>query len=146
MRINWGVGIAIAYIVFASGMILFAVKASQQHYDLVNNDYYDEAVNYQKKIDAKNNAANNTKVIIDYSAATNILQITAEGNKSISGSISFYKPDNASSDFKLDFRTDTSGRQALPLKKLVQGYWNLEASYMLNGNDCSLEKRIFVSK
>ena len=56
MKNKWGIGIAAAYITFALGMILFAVHASRQHYDLVSNNYYEQAVKYQDKIDAGHNA------------------------------------------------------------------------------------------
>jgi hypothetical protein len=51
-KFSWGYGIAAAYILFALSMIAFVWVASQQKYDLVSETYYDDAVNYQEKIDA----------------------------------------------------------------------------------------------
>ena len=76
MKLNWGYGIAIVYILFALSMILFVVKASRQHYDLVNDNYYKEAVNYQTKIDAGKNAAlADSKLTIKYLSKENAIEI-----------------------------------------------------------------------
>ena len=55
MKLNWGSGIALVYVIFAGSMVAFAIKASRQHYDLVTENYYTEAVNYQQEIDARHN-------------------------------------------------------------------------------------------
>src|SRR5436190_14526070 len=98
MKLNWGFGIAAVYTLFAVSMILFAVKASQQHYDLVNDNYYNEAVNYQQKIDAGKNAAlADSKLSIEYLSKENAIEINSvsKSNNKIKGTLSFYKPDRA---------------------------------------------------
>src|SRR5215212_3969619 len=97
MKLNWGSGIAIVYTVFAGSMILFAVKASQQKNDLVIDNYYDEAVNYQTKIDAEhNNNVSGDQLKIEYRENENLIAISfSEKQKPIKGEISFYKPDYA---------------------------------------------------
>ncbi|MEO8148218.1 MAG: FixH family protein [Bacteroidia bacterium] len=146
MKLNWGSGIAIVYTLFAAGMILFAVIASRQNFDLVTDNYYEEAVNYQKKIDAGNNAVNSeSKLSITYLKTGNAIEISTDGKiKSTIGMLSFYKPDKASDDFKLNFSTDDSGKQLIPLKKLAHGYWKINASWNLNGKDCFEVQKIFI--
>lgn len=146
MKLNWGFGIAVVYIVFAGSMILFAVKASQQHYDLVSENYYADAVNYQQKIDAGNNAANsNSKLSIQYIAEKNAIEIIALGNsKDINGTLSFYKPDKARDDFQFAFSTGASGKQIIPMKKLAHGYWKINAAWNVDSKNCYIEKRIFI--
>jgi nitrogen fixation protein FixH len=146
MKLNWGLSIGIVYTLFALVMILFAVKASNQKYDLVTENYYDDAVNYQKKIDAGRNAANSdTKLNLEYSKENNQLIITTGGKEiSMSGTISFYKPDKAADDFKLNFLTDNTGKQSIALGKLAHGYWNVSASWTMDGKDCFEEKRIYI--
>lgn len=146
MKLNWGFGIAAVYTLFAVSMILFAVKASQQHYDLVNDNYYNEAVNYQKRIDAGKNAAlAYSKLSIEYLAKENAIEISSDTkSNNIKGTLFFYKPDKAGDDFQITFSIDESAKKIIPLKKLSHGYWNVNADWKVNNKECYSEKRIFV--
>lgn len=61
MKLNWGFGIAAVYTVFALGIIGMVILASRQKNDLVTESYYEQAVHFQDKINASENAleANN---------------------------------------------------------------------------------------
>jgi nitrogen fixation protein FixH len=147
MKLNWGYSIAIVYTLFALSMILFAIKASKQHYDLVNDNYYEQAVNYQTKIDAENNASSSSsKLIVNYLHENHSIEISTSDNKAMNGTLKFYKPDKASDDFAIDFKTDESGKQLIPLKKLAYGNWKVSVSWTMNGKDCYEEKKLFIPK
>lgn len=146
MKLNWGSGIAIAYIVFVLGMILFVVKASQQDNQLVVDNYYEEAVNYQTKIDAKrNNAITGNQLEVEYLRDQNLIAIKfADHHKKISGEISFYKPDDAGKDFKQNLNFDTNGKQMISTVHLAKGTWDLKCSWKVEGTDCYKEQKIFI--
>ncbi len=146
MKLHWGWSIGIVYLVFVSGMILFAVKASQQKYDLVTDNYYEEAVRYQDRIDAGYNAINSSvKLSFVYKDDSKDLEIITDGKtKSVSGVLMFYKPDRAKDDFTMNFSTDNSGKQLLSLAKLSHGYWKVQAKWNTAGKECFEEKRIFI--
>ena len=40
MKINWGHSIIIVYALFVGGILLLALRSSQQKFDLVKSDYY----------------------------------------------------------------------------------------------------------
>ena len=146
MKLNWGFGIATAYILFAGSMILFAVKASQQDYDLVTDNYYENAVNYQSRIDAEKNALlSNTKLNIEYFQDRNSIDISSpHRTKNIEGTLFFYKPDKAGYDFQIPFSTGSEGIQLIQLKQMAHGTWKINASWITDGKDCYAEKKIFV--
>ncbi len=59
MKINWGTGIVIAFVLFISFILYFIIKASTQDkydFDLVSDSYYEDELNYQTDIDKLNNA------------------------------------------------------------------------------------------
>lgn len=146
MKLNWGTSMAIAYSVFAIIMILFAVRASQEKNDLVTENYYDEAVKYQDRIDENTNAMNaSSQLSIDFDKESMSLLLNVTGSeKALSGKLAFYKPDKASNDFNLNFQTDFSGQQSIPLNKLAHGYWRVTANYVVNGKNCLEQKRIYI--
>ncbi len=148
MKLSWGTGIAIVYILFALSMITFAVVASMDKFDLVSENYYDNAVNYQQQINAAaNTITENSSLEVKYDAHQNAIVINAMGNKKvITGTLAFYKPDKAENDFTTKFSTDTSGVQIVPAAKLAHGQWTLKASWIVDGKDCYIEKKIFIPR
>ncbi len=146
MKLNWGASMAIVYSIFAIIMVIFAVKASQIKYDLVTENYYDEAVKYQDRIDENANAQNaSSKLSFNYNTNSKSLLVNVTGSeKELSGKLSFYKPDKASNDFAINFQTDASGIQSIPLQNLSHGYWRVTANYVVNGKNCLEQKRIFI--
>lgn len=146
MKLNWGFGIATVYILFAGCMIFLAIKASQQHYDLVSQNYYDDAVKYQQKIDAGKNALLLTsKLSIEYLPEKKAVEISStEKIKNIKGTLFFYKPDKAGDDFQIPFSTGNEGRELITLKQMAHGTWKIYVSWIAEGKDCYAEKKIFV--
>ncbi|HQV00011.1 MAG: FixH family protein [Bacteroidia bacterium] len=144
MKFNWGHGVALAYIVFAASMIWFAVKASQQTYDLVDEHYYEKAVGYQEIISAQKNGQLE-KLLINYLPENHSIVLTTDSNlTNLNGTLAFYKPDNATADFNLNFSIDSTGTVSIPLKQLAHGYWNINATWIAAGKTCYKEKRIFI--
>lgn len=146
MKINFGILIAIAYLVFVGGMVTFAIVASNQKNDLVTENYYDEAVVYQDKIEAVKNARQGgSNLIVSYSHSEHSIRIEKTNkNKNLNGEIYFYKPDDASADFHVPFSI-RSEEELLPLKrKLNYGLWKIKAQWTEDSLPCISENKIFV--
>jgi hypothetical protein len=146
MKINWGISVAIVYTLFAVGMILFVVKASQQKNDLVTENYYDEAIHYQDKIDAMGNARLLTNSFTaTFSKPTNSILISINNKEgAINGKINFYKPDNASLDFEVVLITDSSGVQRISAENKAKGLWNVLASWQVGEKKYYSESKLFI--
>jgi nitrogen fixation protein FixH len=143
MKNNWGLGLAIAYITFIGSMILVAVHASHQDYDLVSDNYYEQAVKYQDKIDAGRNAVQ-AKLSITFNEKENTLQLTSDAEIK-AGTLQFYKPDRAANDFKLDFNLNPGGKKTIPLQQIAHGIWKVNASWIIADNkSCYTETKIFI--
>ncbi len=56
MKLNWGHSIIIVYIIFVGGILLLAINAYQQKFDLVQEDYYGAELKFQSVIDASKRA------------------------------------------------------------------------------------------
>lgn len=146
MKINWGVSIGIVYVLFALSMILFVIKASRQNNDLVTENYYDDAVHYQDKIDAKNNSERfNSDFKAVYSESENRVLITMSNSTGkLSGKLKFYKPDNAQKDFEVDLMTDAAGRQHVSADKMSKGLWHVKASWQIDETRYYSESNLFI--
>ena len=143
MKINFGFATIAAYIVFVGSMVTFAIKVSQQNYDLVTEKYYDKAVNFQQEINARNNGVSReAKISLAYDQDSNSLSVTSVDD--IQGRLLFYKPDNARNDFEISFTAKGGESNAIPLKKLQHGKWRIKADWNCGGQLCYAEKDIYV--
>ncbi|MDE3254875.1 MAG: FixH family protein [Bacteroidota bacterium] len=102
---NWGNKIALLYIGFVIMIGFLVYKSTQQHTDLVSDDYYNKEIAYQKIIDANNNSHqltsscsilhNNNKVQISFPEELK--------NQLITGKIELYNAANAKNDTSFNF-------------------------------------------
>jgi len=145
MKLSWGHGIAATYILFALCMIAFVIKASQQNNELVSGDYYDQAVNYQTKINGKMNAGlPGAGMTIKYISNTKSLKIKSENAWSGNCNLFFYKPDNGAMDFEKTITFNNDSIAIIPLDDLFPGKWKIKATWNAGSKECYMEEIIFT--
>lgn len=131
IKFNWGTGIVIALIVMISGMITLVSIALRQDYDLVETDYYQKSVDYQKHIDkVKNTDALSEKVKFDQTADS--LKLTFPQLSAIqdySGEIHFYSPVEAKRDEVIKLKLDNKYSQGFSLKGLKNGRYTVKIDW-----------------
>ena len=144
MRISWGYKIFIAYTTFAAGILFLAYKASQQNFDLVTENYYEQELKYQDVIDQKSNVAHLSEPPkISHTVNSVSLQLPNEfAGKDVQGEIYLYRPSDASKDVRKNFST-SEGFYRLDLGKDLSGSYELKLSWQANGKRFFQEKRIF---
>ncbi len=95
MKINWGNGIVIAFVLFCSFIVAMVWKSFQQDVNLVSENYYQEELAYQNTIDAQNNARLiEDQVSFDYQEGN----ITIDVPQFQSGKLHLYRPDDKDLD------------------------------------------------
>jgi len=146
IKINWGTGIVIAFVIFMGGTISTAVYLMNKDINLVADDYYDQEINYQKHIDRMERTSQlEEKQIIFFDGSTvKIIIPKVLVKKELSGEIYFYRPSDSNSDIKITLIPDTSGIQVIPVERLDKGYWKIKVSWLSNGKDYFSEDRILI--
>ena len=134
MKINWGTGIVIAFVIFASLLTVAMVLGARQRVDLVTPEYYEEEIRFQDKINHRENA----KEIggIDITVEKNALKITfpkALQPENTNGLIKFYKPDNAIVDFETALTLSADNSIVIDTEKRIGGLWKLMIEAEQNG-------------
>ena len=138
MKINWGTGIVIAFLMFMSFILFFVFKVqSDSKYDneLVIEEYYKQERVLEALLDREQNAADlKDKLQIDNSNA-DVIKIVFPKEfdfKNIKGKVSLYRP----SDQKLDFETPISLSASyllIPKSDLAGGRWDITIDWQYNG-------------
>lgn len=144
MKFNWGVGITIVIIAFMTFILSFVYKASQTNSDLYAEDYYEQEINYQQTIDAKNNAiALKKKFNFEQSEEYFIIKFPEEVNENIEGKVYFYRPENASLDktFQIDMM---KGMMAFEKSSLTKGGYLMKISWTNNNENYLVETNINI--
>lgn len=148
IKFNWGTGIVIAFIIMIGGMITLVSIALRQDYDLVESDYYQKSVEYQKHIDqVKNTDALAEKVKFDQATDSlhlNFPRLTAVEN--YSGEIHFYSPVEANRDETLKLKLDAGYNQAVSLKSLKNGRYTVKIDWTANKKAYYQEQDIIVGQ
>ena len=137
MKINWGTGIVIGFVLFI-GFIMFMVVTmltdKDFNHDLVTKDYYKQELVYQEEIDAEKNGmllSENVSIKNDKDGIT----VTFPKNldyKHIKGNVSFYRPSNKKLDF--DFPIVLSSNKLLiPDNRLLEGRWGIKVDWTYEG-------------
>jgi hypothetical protein len=144
MKFNWGVGITIFIIAFITFILSFVFRAAQTDTDLTSEDYYEQEINYQQTIDAKNNAVG-LKDHFKYTQSEEffVIEFPEEVASYDGGKVHFYRPENADKDktYSLEIQ---NGIMAFPKTSLLAGGYHLKVSWTKSGKDYLVEQTINI--
>lgn len=147
-RFNWGTGIFIVIVLFLLSMAAVIYFSLQQRFDLVEEGYYPEGLEYQKKIDQKANAGRLSGKI-SFSQTDGFLHIRYPDdfrNQEIKGTIYLFRPSDQNADQTDSIRMDTSLIQQISTRKLLAGRYLAKISWKMNGQDYYYEEGIRIQK
>lgn len=133
MKFNWGTGIALVFITFAVGMIALVFASRQHDPGLMQKDYYALDLNYQDRLERKQNAAKMPvppQVRVEAAAQALTIQFP-EGMENAIGTAKLYR----SSTVKDDFLVKIENVQAVQVatEKMTAGRWHVELEWEAAG-------------
>lgn len=139
MKINWGTGIVIAFVLFMSFILYFVFKVqSNDKYDneLVVEKYYQKELTFEKEMKKEQNAQNLTEGISVSNEATNIKIAFPKGYDftKIQGKVSLYRPSSQKLDFEIPISL-TSPYLLIPKNNLADGRWDISVDWNYEGVD-----------
>ncbi len=146
MKFNWGHGIALFYIVFATMMIVFVVKSTFHDHSLVVENYYEEDLNYQQHYEklANSKQLENDVTIKHDPGLENITLRFPKEKGNIAGTIYFYRPSDKTKDFEVKINLDQNFEQFLPVSELSPGLWKLKVDWQAGGKPFYKEKTLVL--
>ena len=145
MKLNWGHGIIIVYVIFVGGILLLSFKSAQQKFDLVQEDYYGAELKYQEVIEASKRA----KAIggeLQLVKKGNYLDVTLPPQLQNSNSkvtIQMYCIADEKGDLKIEF-ISPNGIFNIELLAAMKGNYTLKLTVENNGTDYYFEKKIML--
>jgi hypothetical protein len=146
-KFSWGTGILITIIVFMIITISGVVYLMNQDVDLVASDYYDKGIHHQDQID-KMNRTNKMGDEVSISPENGFVKLTLPKSfiqKSLTGTIQFYRPSNSKKDFAVALDIDTSAQQLVSTKSMDKGYWKVKLNWTQDAVDYYKESSFVIN-
>ncbi len=108
MRIGWGHRITFVYILFVCGILFLVFQSSRQRVDLVSDEYYEEEIGYQQRIDESKRAealSEKPKLLLAENSLSVRLPAEFEG-RDVDVKAHLYCPADSRNDIRLETSTD----------------------------------------
>ncbi len=137
MKINWGTGIVIAFVLFISFIMYFVINMNinkKYNHDLVTEDYYQEELLHQNEIDKVDNAKE-LKENVSWKKTDNGILISFPKDldfKNITGKVLLYRPSNKKLDFEIPISL-SDNYLLIPKTELLDGRWNIKVDWKYDG-------------
>ncbi len=146
ITLNWGTGIALVYTAFAAATTGFVTFAMSRSVDLVSADYYAQSLQQDQRMDAERNTAAlaSPPEVVQSGARALVLSLPSAHAASATGTVTLYRPSDASADRVLPLAVDADGRQQIALDGLARGRWLLQVRWSAGGRDYYFEEPVIV--
>lgn len=144
MKFSWGTGIALVYTTFAVGMIALVFASRQHDPGLMQKDYYALDINYQGRLDGKQNAAalpTPPQVSVATSDKSLAIQFPP-GMETALGSAKFYRSTTTNDDFLM--KIENGQPIQVSTEKMAPGRWHVELDWEAAGKKYFWETAIVI--
>ena len=144
MKWNWGTGIALSMGIFMTFLVVMVVKASRADTELQYEDYYEQELDYQSRIDALQ-LANPFKDDLEIRLLKDVMTVRMSEDLTfpLNGYISFFRPNDQSKDLRYVWSSGSS-TQSLPVADLIPGVYEMEVHWTADGKGFLLTKEILI--
>ena len=143
---SWGWRITLLYSGFAC-MILFMVYLTmQENVDLVSKDYYKQEIDFQDRIDSRQNSkALADKFSVSYLGGTKLkIHFPCDLPSGGVGKILLFRPSDAFLDEQFDYIADTSCNTQIQLTKACPGLYVVKSELIAGGKKYYFEESFFL--
>ena len=147
LKLNWGSGIAVVYILFLIGTLIMVMIFMNQDVSLESKDYYTKGIKYQDEID-KMERTKELPEQLDIRVEQSLIILNFPKifkSTELNGKIYCYRPSDDSKDFIINVETDSSSTQSIPTNNFLKGFWRLKIDWNGKGNSYLDEKIVMVN-
>jgi nitrogen fixation protein FixH len=146
MKIHWGTGLAVAFGVFAIGILIMVRISMNREIDLVSDDYYQREIHHQDQIDIqkRSNSLPEQPGIGVTSASVIVKLPKTFSPDSTTGVLTFYRPADRHKDFVVSLKLDSANTQFVPTTSLQKGLWRLKLHWTHHFQDYYHEEAIVI--
>lgn len=139
----WPYAIIIVLVLFMSYIVQFVYRSTLYPTDLVTEDYYQQEMTFQAKIEKSSNALS-IKDQMSFEIQDGLIAVAFPKEwKKISGTLSLYNPMNKKLDVSMPFTTQDNVLK-MKLKDLQVGKWIIKLDFDYNGKGYFVEEKTII--
>ncbi|WP_367389559.1 FixH family protein [Lewinella sp. LCG006] len=143
IEFNWGTGIFVFYVLFASVLFFSVYESTKVDHSLVVDNYYEEDLAYQNQYDRLANSAQLKEPLgMKWQRDEKQLLLTFPKDlaATTTGQVAFYRPDDKSMDWQLPIALNDAGEMNVQMAKLPVGRWKVKVYWDAAGTPYFAEK------
>jgi nitrogen fixation protein FixH len=145
MKSHWGKGVVGAFILFVVIILGVVVFAMTREVDLVMDHPYERGLEYDGRIRAmERTAALANRVDITSTPEDIIVRFPDPLPRSLSGTITLYRPANRHRDFTIPVNPDSASRQRIAVRGLDRGLWRVRVAWTLKDREFYSEQPVML--
>jgi len=126
---NWGHKIALVFTAFVGLMVFMVYQSFQVNVDLVAEDYYQQELQYQQKIDKINNTKKLAQRLSFLQEDKQLIVQFPDLFPELEGEISLFRPSDARFDVTTKITLDENHRQSISTTELAKGYYKVKVDW-----------------
>ena len=139
---NWGTRIAIGYAAFVVFIMTLVVMAFQQDFDLVADNYYEQEIAYQGRIDQIQNAINDGQEVAVVSADDAVSLAFSSAATDVK--IHFFRPSDDTKDLLIE-HASVDSQVNVPSSQFTTGKYLVKVEWKANGKTYFQENDLFLN-
>ncbi|UZD22545.1 FixH family protein [Algoriphagus halophytocola] len=143
MKMNWGTGIVLTIVGFvALILVMVVISVRMEGIELVTENYYEEEIKYQDRIDQIDQASELGRDVIAYNSQQKLIELDLPNGST--GSLQFFRPSDSSLDQSIPVKVVKDDVTIVPVDRLKPGYWKIKLEWSENGVRHYQEKKITI--
>jgi nitrogen fixation protein FixH len=142
----WPIGISLTLILFVGGLISAVLFSTTVPINLVSNDYYENGLNYEEKMEQYRQSAVAAKhLTVEYDPQEKVLLLNYDFKRfhPQNGTVYFYRPSDSQLDQSQPLNFDESGQASITLGELAKGFWRIKIQWE-ESNQTLLKEDVLV--
>lgn len=139
---NWGTRIAIGYGTFVVFILALVVLAFRQDFDLVADDYYEQEIAYQGRIDQLTNAKTDQQKVQVFADAEAVKLSFPSSVTDVK--VHFFRPSDDTKDVLLE-EAKVDSEISVPATEFIAGKYLVKVEWQANGKTYFQEDDLFLN-
>ncbi|XOV92981.1 MAG: FixH family protein [Bacteroidota bacterium] len=144
MKWNWGTKIVLSFVLFGAFILYMVAQAFRMDFDLVSDNYYQDELAFQDRIDEKVNLRNSGNEVAINQNGEKVVFEFPETFKGAEGMIYFYHPSRKLFDRTYSLSLDEKNQQKIDQQELVKGRYKVKVSWKVDGLSYFQEKELYL--
>ncbi|WKN41135.1 FixH family protein [Tunicatimonas pelagia] len=142
---NWGWKIVVAFSLFGIFIGVLVFRSFQQTIDLVSEDYYQQELGYQERIDKiANSQSLDSPLTFAQQAQQLVVQFPDDLTANVEGNIQLFCPSDMRNDRTVAIALNSDQQQIIPTNKLAKGYYKVKVDWVSGDAAYFTEESIFI--